>query len=315
MTAAVQFQSLTKRFERHRGEPLTAVDELTLTIETGQVFGLLGPNGSGKTTTINMVCGLLPPTSGQIEVHGLNVAANVAKVRTLLGVVPQETALYNDLTAEENLRFHARLYDVPPVEHRERIDEVLELAGLTSRRQDRVGGFSGGMQRRLALARALLTRPDVVILDEPTLGVDVQSRNALWERIRQIAGADKTVILATNYMEEAEALADRLAILDRGRLVAHDTPAALKQQLHQTFLELEADLSEEHLADLKQISEVEEVQWDPPHARLIIEEESRVIAEVLDYLEQHQLQPRSIAMRQPNLNDVFLEITGRALRD
>jgi len=315
MTKAIEFHDLTMRFQRPNAEPLTAVNKLTLTIETAQVFGLLGPNGSGKTTTVNLMCGLLKPTSGRALIHGVEVAANTAKVRAMLGVVPQETALYNDLTACENLLFHARLYNVPAREHKARIAEVLALVGLTSRQHDRVGTYSGGMQRHLALARALLTNPRVVILDEPTLGVDVQSRAALWERIKQIAYDGKTVLLTTNYMEEAEALADNLAILDHGKLIAHDTPAALKQQLGQSFLEIEADFTPEHLAALQQIPGVATVSGDGQHARLLSQDGAQIMPEVLAYLRGVGVQAQTITMRQADLNDVFLHITGRALRD
>lgn len=221
---AVHLDHLTCRFRRKGNDDLVAVDDFDLTIPMGQVYGLLGPNGSGKTTTVNVISALVPPTEGTCRVMGVDVRKDPSTVRSRIGVVPQETALYNDLSALENLQFHARLYRAPRSERQHRIDEVLDLVGLSGRRRDRVGTFSGGMQRRLALARALLTRPDIIILDEPTLGVDVQSRNALWERIRAQADDGGTVLLTTNYMEEAQALADDLAIIDHGKLVATGAP-------------------------------------------------------------------------------------------
>lgn len=315
MTISIEFQNLTMRYSRKGTEPLTAVDRLTLQIENGQVFGLLGPNGSGKTTTVNMLCGLLKPTSGKALVQGVDVTANVAQVRAMLGVVPQETALYNDLTAQENLVFHARLYNVPPVERATRIASVLDLVGLTSRQHDRVGTYSGGMQRRLALARALLTYPDVVVLDEPTLGVDVQSRAALWERIRQIANEGKTVLLTTNYMEEAQALADHLAILDHGCLIAQGTPSELRNQQGQTILEIEAAFTPAQRETIKNISGVTEMKWQENHVQLITTHGDYVMPEVMSWLQSNHLTPRTITMRQPDLNDIFLNLTGRALRD
>jgi ABC-2 type transport system ATP-binding protein len=317
MTTAIEFQDLTMRFRRNGSEPLTAVDRLTLQIEGGQVFGLLGPNGSGKTTTVNMLCGLLKPTSGRAFVKGVDVAAKVARVRAMLGVVPQETALYNDLTAQENLVFHARLYNVPPRKRAARIAEVLDLVGLTARQHDRVGSYSGGMQRRLALARALLTHPDVVVLDEPTLGVDVQSRAALWDRIRQIARDGKTVLLTTNYMEEAQALADHLAILDHGQLIAHGTPTELRNQLGQTIVEIEAEFAPAQRETIAQIASVTDVRWHAARSRaqLVSAEGDRAMPAVMAWLQANHIAPRAITMRQPDLNDVFLNLTGRALRD
>lgn len=314
MTVAINFQDLTLRFPRNSFEPLTAVDRLDLQVKSGQVFGLLGPNGSGKTTTVNLLCGLLKPTSGKITIQGVDVTTNVAQVRTMIGVVPQETALYNDLTAQENLLFHARLYNVPSGERTARIAEVLDLVGLTARQHDRVGTYSGGMQRRLALARALLTRPDVVVLDEPTLGVDVQSRAALWERIRQIARDGKTVLLTTNYMEEAQALADQLAILDQGRLIARGTPTELRQQLGETFIEIESDFSPLHRQSMTKILSVTDVKWQGTRVQLTAKG-SQAMPDIMAWLQTNHIAPRAITMRQPDLNDVFLNLTGRALRD
>jgi ABC-2 type transport system ATP-binding protein len=315
MTVAIEFQDLTMRFRRNGSEPLTAVDHLTLQIESGQVFGLLGPNGSGKTTTVNLLCGLLKPTSGRAFVKGVDVTTNMARVRAMLGVVPQETALYNDLTAQENLLFHARLYNVPPSKRAARITEVLDLVGLTSRQHDRVGTYSGGMQRRLALARALLTHPNVIVLDEPTLGVDVQSRAALWERIRQIARAGQTVLLTTNYMEEAQALADCLAILDHGCLIARGTPAELRNRLGQTIVEIEAEFAPAQRETITKIAGVTDVKWQENRAQLVSADGDHAIPAVMAWLQANHIAPRAITMRQPDLNDVFLNLTGRALRD
>ncbi len=315
MAQAVELVQLSKQFRRNNGDMLTALDKLTLTIESGQVFGLLGPNGSGKTTTVNLMSGLLKPSSGAARVCGIDVAANAEGVRAVMGVVPQETALYNDLTAYENLLFHARLYGVPARERRERIAALLELVGLSNRQHDRVGTFSGGMQRRLALARALLTRPAVVVLDEPTLGVDVQSRAALWERIRQIAAEGNTVLLTTNYMEEAQALADNLAILDHGQLIAQGTPEQLQRQLGTGFIEVEADFKPEHLKALESLPGVTSVTWNAPLARLMTAHNAAIMPQIVDCLHGLAIEPRTITLRNPDLNDVFLNLTGRKLRD
>lgn len=280
------------------------------------MYGLLGPNGSGKTTAVNLLSGLLRPTGGTVRCEGVDVRTDVAGVRARLGVVPQETALYNDLTAQENLSFHARLYRVPRTARTERIREVLDLVGLTARRDDRAGTFSGGMQRRLALARALLTKPAVVVLDEPTLGVDVQSRIALWERIRQIADEGGTVLLTTNYMEEAQALADNVAI-DHGALVTTGTPAALRSQLGQTFIELQVD----HLspADRRAVGDlpgISAAHWrENGTVSLSADGRPETLGTTLAWFAQPGRRAQLLGVREPDLNDVFLTLTGKALRD
>lgn len=320
---AISFRDLCMEFRRGRREPLVALDHLTLDIAPGQVFGLLGPNGSGKTTCVNLLCGLLRPTSGTVVCEGIDVRADVTAVRARLGVVPQETALYNDLTADENLAFHARLYGVPRSQRRGRIDEVLELVGLTGRRRDRVGTYSGGMQRRLALARALLTEPSVVVLDEPTLGVDVQSRAALWERVRQIAGGGGTVVLTTNYMEEAQALADNLAILDHGTLVSTGTPDELRDRLGRTFVDIRTSRPEA-ADELQHLPGVIGVTWhsgdgdrDSRTGTVCVAADGKptTTRAVLDWFVEQDPGAVLVGVRRPDLNDVFLSLTGTALRD
>lgn len=202
-----------------------AIDGLSLTIDTGNVVGIVGPNGAGKTTLIDTICGLVRPQAGTVRVLGKDAITSGAAIRARIGVLPQETALYDEVTARQNLRFLASLYNVPRAD--ERIDEVLELVGLRARANDIVRGFSGGMQRRLAIARALLHDPPLLILDEPTVGVDVEGRHQIWAHIRSLRASGRTVVLTTNYLDEAEALCDRVAILRAGKLLAEDTPAAL----------------------------------------------------------------------------------------
>ncbi len=313
-TTAVSFRDLRMEFRRRGRDPLVALDSLSLDVDQGQVFGLLGPNGSGKTTSVNLLCGLLRPTAGTVVCDGIDVREDVTAVRTRLGVVPQETALYDDLTADENLTFHARLYGVPRPDRKHRIDELLDLVGLIARRADRVGTYSGGMQRRLALARALLTRPSVVVLDEPTLGVDVQSRAALWERVRQVADDGGTVLLTTNYMEEAQALADHLAILDHGRLVATGTPDELRGRLGQTFIDVRTPRPPE-TAQLRARPGVQGVSWHDGLASVAADGDPGTTRAVLDWFAKQQPEAVLVGVRRPDLNDVFLALTGTALRD
>ncbi|HVR80460.1 MAG TPA: ATP-binding cassette domain-containing protein [Acidimicrobiia bacterium] len=311
----VRLESVTVEFGRGRKDPLRALDGLDLDLRPGEVTVLLGPNGSGKTTTVNLVCGLLRPTSGRVWVGGIEAGEDPDGVRALLGVTPQETALYEDLTAYENLIFHAQLYRVPPLERRQRIAEVLELVGLSGRQDDRVGAYSGGMQRRLALARALLTHPPVLILDEPTLGVDVQSRAAIWERIRETARRGCTVLLTTNYMEEAAALADRLAVLDGGRIVAEGSVHELQRQLASDVIELDADLDTAGVEALSVLAGVLRVEGNPPRFRLWVADGQSTLLSVAELMRDRGVNARVLSLREPDLNDVFLELTGRELRD
>jgi ABC-2 type transport system ATP-binding protein len=204
---------------------IRALDGLSLRVMPGTVMGIVGPNGAGKTTLINVICGLVRPSRGAVQVLGSDVLGHADAVRARIGVLPQETALYDELTPLQNLRFAAALYDVADADAR--IDAVLDIVGLSMRARDIVRGFSGGMQRRLAIARALLHDPPLLILDEPTVGVDVEARHQIWAHIRSLRAGGRTVILTTNYLDEAEALCDRVAILRAGQLVVEDTPAAL----------------------------------------------------------------------------------------
>jgi len=217
---AVEVNDVVCQFGRIR-----ALDGLSLRVMPGTVVGVVGPNGAGKTTLIDVVCGLLRPTSGTVRVLGESITGNTRALRARIGVLPQETALYDEVSAWQNLRFAAALYAVPDPDAR--IARVLELVGLSGRARDLVRQFSGGMQRRLAIARALLHEPALLVLDEPTVGVDVEARHQIWAHIRSLRATGRTVVLTTNYLDEAEALCDRIAILRDGALVAEDTPAAL----------------------------------------------------------------------------------------
>jgi ABC-2 type transport system ATP-binding protein len=220
VTAAVELRDVTVR----RGR-IVALEELSLSAPEGQVVGIVGPNGAGKTTLVDVACGLLRPDRGEVRVLGQDVRRDGRAVRRQIGLIPQETALYEEVSAWRNLRLAAELYGVRPL--RPRIAEVLELVGLEERAQDPVSTYSGGMRRRLAIARALLHQPRLLILDEPTLGVDVEGRHQIWAHVRGLRARGHSVLISTNYMDEAEALCDRVAVLRRGRLVAEDSPQGL----------------------------------------------------------------------------------------
>jgi ABC-2 type transport system ATP-binding protein len=304
---------LTKRF----GD-ITAVDNLSFRVKYGEIFGLLGPNGSGKTTAINMISGLSKPSSGEVKVLGFNMADNTRAVHAVLGTVPQETALYEELTAWTNMSVHADLYGVPRSERDRRMTDMLKLVELYDRRHSRVSTFSGGMKRRLALARALLHDPQLLYLDEPTLGVDVQSRRAIWDYILDLKKEGKTVLLSTNYLEEANLLCDRIAIIDHGKLVALDTPVDLKRRYGNTILEIETILppSQHLLEKLRAMKGISNVIHNDKVLKVVMtgEEASTTTGQLVTLVTQ-EASLKTISQREPNLDEIFLSLTGSGLRD
>ncbi len=314
-------EDLTQSYDGKRN----AIDNLSLKIDQNQVFSFLGPNGSGKTTLINILCGLLKRNSGKVDVGGFDPEKEPNQIRKMVGLVPQETALYDYLTAKENLEFHARFYGVPRSNRNTRIDDALELAQLTDRANDRVNTFSGGMKRRLALVRALIHDPNILILDEPTLGVDVQSRNEIWNRINELK-QDKTIILCTNYMDEADRLADQCAIIDHGKLIVLDRPENLKiKYAGGVLLEAQIAVSKDMQNQLyNQLYEkytsikITQLEIDDHYlvslpanveANQLLTEFSQTIQTFSD------LSLINLNVRTPTLDDVFLELTGTKLRE
>lgn len=306
---AIEMDHLVKRF----GD-FTAVDDLSLTVVPGEIFGLLGPNGSGKTTTVNMLSGLSAPTSGRVRVMGYDLRTQTRQVRQILGSVPQETALYEELTAWSNLDFHADLFGIPAKEKKARMESMLDLVGLSDRKDSRVGTYSGGMKRRLALARALLHNPQLIYLDEPTLGVDVQSRRAIWDYILALRQQGKTVLITTNYLEEAQELCSRIAIIDHGRLVALDTPEDMKKRFGGSVVEMETVRPFELLEELRALPGIEEVQQAGRSLKVTTQSGAKVVPQIINLVSQC-CEIREIAVREPNLDEVFLHLTGTALRD
>jgi ABC-2 type transport system ATP-binding protein len=308
-TPAIEMIDLCKSFGKFQ-----AVDHLSLTVQQGEIFGLLGPNGSGKTTTINMVSGLSVPTSGEVRVLGLDVRRQARQVRQILGAVPQETALYEELTAWANMDFHADLFGIPRSEKKARITRLLELVQLLDRKDSRVGTFSGGMKRRLALGRALLHDPQLIYLDEPTLGVDVQARRAIWDYILAQRDQGKTVLITTNYLEEAQVLCERLAIIDHGKLIAVDTPAHLKRTYGGSIIEVETAQPTGEVSALRAIEGVKEVVQERTHVTVSTQGVSNIVPQVINILSQEG-EIRDISVHEPSLDEIFLRLTGTALRD
>jgi ABC-2 type transport system ATP-binding protein len=280
--------------------PFHAVDHLSLIVQQGEIFGLLGPNGSGKTTTINMISGLSVPTSGEVRVMGYDVRHQARQVRRLLGSIPQETALYEELTAWDNMDFHADLFGVPRQEKKERIVRLLELVQLLDRKASRVSTFSGGMKRRLAIARALLHDPLLVYLDEPTLGVDVQARRAIWDYCLSLRDQGKTVLITANYLEEAQTLCERLAIIDHGKLITVDTPDHLKQTYGGTIVELETSHPFEDIEQIKELPGVKEVQQEGRRLKIATAGVDHIVPQIVNIVSQ-DTELRDIAVREPTL--------------
>jgi ABC-2 type transport system ATP-binding protein len=312
MDYAIKVDGLTKKFK-----DLTAVDHVSFEVERGELFGLLGPNGAGKTTTINMLCTLLKPTSGYAEVAGYNVAKKRDSVRNSIGIVFQDTALDERLTGRENLDFHSVMYGIPrDVRHR-RIDEVLDLVELTDKANVLVEKYSGGMKRRLEIARGLIHRPKVLFLDEPSLGLDTQTRRHIWEYIKKLNEEDVTIILTTHYMEEADYLCDRVAIVDHGRIVAIDTPGSLKDSLGGDVLTLEitddGDIGlEEQLRTMEWVVSVDKRNGV---IELRVRNADKHLPEVFTAAEKKGVIITSVHLRKPSLEDVYLKFTGKKIRE
>jgi len=302
----IEAENLSKRFGQ-----LVAVDQVSLSVTEGEIFGFLGPNGAGKTTTINILCTLLRPTSGTALVNGYDIIRQRNQVRSSIGLVFQDPTLDEYLTGEQNLRFHAYAYNVPRSVRERRIGELLELVGLSDRRKSKVRTYSGGMKRRLELARGLLHRPRVLFLDEPTLGLDPQTRRHIWEYIHTLRQQERlTIFLTTHYMDEAENC-DRIAIIDYGRIVALDTPDNHKDSLGGDLVTLKAEDNGAAVLELKErynlSPEIQNgvVSFCVPQGEKFLP----------DFVRGFRSRLLSISVRRPTLDDVFLRLTGRAIRE
>ena len=303
--AIIELEHLTKRFDG-----LIAVDDLTLDIEEGEFFGLLGPNGAGKTTTLLMLTTLLRPTSGAARVNGFDLVRQSRLVRGAIGIVFQDPSSDDTLTGYENLKLHGMLYHMPVALREQRISEVLALVDLTDRKADIVKHYSGGMRRRLELARGLMHRPKVLFLDEPTLGLDPQSREHIWTYVERLVVEEKiTVVLTTHYMEEADRLCTRLAIIDHGRIVALDSPANLKHVLGGDIISL--GVREPDLEAVAALGFVDKVDRQPGVVRLTVRDAKARLPRILQAVGAVEW----VEVRPASLDDVFMHYTGREMRD
>ena len=310
-THAVQVRSLRRTFKGG----VEAVRDIDLSVARGEVFGFLGPNGAGKTTTVRMLCTLLPPTAGSASVAGIDVVADPAEVRRRIGVALQEIGLDPVQTGRELLELQCGLYGITGADARTRAEELLALLGLTDAADRRTKTYSGGMKRRLDLASALVHSPEVLFLDEPTTGLDPASRLTVWAEVRRINAAGTTVFLTTQYLEEADQLCDRLAIIDAGEIVAEGTPERLKAQMGHDVVTLAlngADAAATESA-VGELAGLERVVAETDQLALYLEDGAGSIAEIVRRLDRGGIQVGAIAVSRPSLDDVFLQATGRRL--
>jgi len=306
--AIIEVKNLSKIFN----DEIRAVDNISFEIRKGEIFGFLGPNGAGKTTTINMLCTLIRPTSGGATVYGHDINKYPDEVRKCIGLVFQDTSLDDRLTARENLELHTRLYGVPKSERRKRIDEVLELVELSDRANSVVRTFSGGMQRRLEIARGLIHYPKVLFLDEPTLGLDPQTRKHVWDYILKLKKEYKiTIMMTTHYMEEADELCDRVAIIDHGKIIAIGAPKKLKDSLGGDTIIL--DILDGDVEKAKKVFKKAKI-FDS-QILLSVKNAGREIKKVLEKAKKNRIEVIEANIRKPTLNDVFLHLTGREIRE
>jgi ABC-2 type transport system ATP-binding protein len=309
---AIRIDGLTRRFEE-----LVAVDHVSLAVKKGEIFGLLGPNGAGKTTIINMLTTLLRPSEGGASVAGHDVTTERDEVRRAIGVVFQEPALDANLTGRENLDFHAMMYGMDRDDRQQRIAAVLDLTEMTEKADVLVDHYSGGMKRRLEIGRGLVHRPQVLFLDEPTLGLDAQTRRRIWEYIRDmIRDGSITIVLTTHYMEEADYLCDRIAIIDHGRIVALDTPANLKNLLGGDVITLEAGGDADRLLErVQDLSWIKGAVLRGSELTLTVEMGEQRVPELVMLAQAAGITIQSVRLRKPSLEDVFLHFTGRTMRE
>lgn len=299
---------------KHYG-PLTALDKVNLTIPTGEIFGLLGPNGAGKTTFLSIISSLLEPSSGEVRINGHLLRRADRNLRRAIGIVPQELAIYGDLTGRENLVFFGQLYGINSPELHRRVDQILAAIGLAERAHDRAANYSGGMKRRLNLGSALVHQPQLLLLDEPTTGVDPQSRNHIFEEVRRLNAAGVTIIYTSHYMEEVQSLCSRIGIIDHGKLIACDTLTALLHLLPGSIRFRVKQMTDALRRRLGELPDARLVERDNSVFEIQCRDAKKVMVQFLAILNELDIELTALETEEPNLERVFLHLTGRGLRD
>lgn len=309
---AIEVKNLKKSF----GD-LQAVQDVTFCVAQGEVFSLLGPNGAGKSTTISMLSGLLVPDAGDAAIMGHSITKEPEAAKACLGVVPQDIALYPDLSARENLVFWGKMYGLRGTALKTRVDEVLEIIGLADRQKDHVGKFSGGMKRRVNIGAALLHKPEVIIMDEPTVGIDPQSRRHILDNVKELNRQGMTVLYTTHYMEEAAELSSHIAIMDAGKVIAYGTHDELIKMVgEQTRIDVTLNTEAGKVLDAWQATEgVARIDATDGKVTALVDDSNRVLPRLFDVASAHGVRITSVDIQEPNLETVFLHLTGRALRD
>ena len=311
---SIETKSLTKSFGS-----VIAVNDISFSVKTGEIFGFLGPNGAGKSTTMMILTTLLKPTSGQALISEFDVMENAKKVRENIGYVQQETTVDEYLTGRENLLLQAKLNHIPKNQIKQRIDEVLELIELSDKQNDAVVTYSGGMRKRLDIAGGLLHRPKVLFLDEPTVGLDIQTRRKIWEYIKKIHKEfDMTIFLSTHYMEEADNLCDRIGIIDGGKIQVIDSPENLKNAMGNEVISIimdDSDNRDSFLSKLEEIEFVNNINQDGTKLTLFVSNGTKVIPTIFQISSELEIKITTISLTRPTLDDVFLSYTGHEIRD
>ncbi|GAB6055135.1 ATP-binding cassette domain-containing protein [Methanobacterium movens] len=306
MEFIIETKNITKKYDG-----FTAVDSINLQVPKNSVYGVLGPNGAGKTTLISMLCTILKPTGGTGSVNGYDIQKQAKEVRESIGIVFQSRALDDILTGREHLEMHASLYGVPGNVRQDRIEEVLDLIALGKKADEYVKTYSGGMKRRLEIGRGLIHHPRVLFLDEPTLGLDPQTRESIWEYIKELNQAqDLTVLLTTHYMEEADKLCDEVAIINQGRIITADSPKNLKRELKADTLTLNVDSPEEFIIKVRALKFIKEAFLLDGEVKLLVEMGENLIPEVVEFASREGFPIKSVELEHPSLEDVFIKFTG-----
>jgi ABC-2 type transport system ATP-binding protein len=311
----IQIKGLTKQFNPPDG--LVAVKGISLEIMQGEIFSLLGPNGAGKTTTISMMSGLLTPTDGDVIIAGHSIIRGTMAAKQVIGVVPQELALYPTLSARQNLAFFGKMYGLTGGELKKRVAEVLEFTGLTDRANDPIQEYSGGMKRRVNIGIGLLHRPQIIFLDEPTVGIDPQSRRNILDTVKQLNTQGMTVLYTTHYMEEAQELSNRVGIIDHGEIIALGTQEELTRVVGEedSLIMAVPDVPDSVIEKLGQIKGVDKAAHTDGEIRLLAKDGRVVLPDAIHVINEAGLSLQSLEIREPTLESVFLHLTGRALRD